>query len=381
MRLRVLWPWAAREALRRPGEMALSGLCLAATVIVLGSGLLLAGGLERTTTDLLQSAPSLVLRRVDSAGWQPMPAEALARARRVRGVTRAEARLWGTVRAGERAVTLVGGATLPSNTDVRAASRPAGTRYPSAVVGPALGLAPGDFLTLEGRVRRTFRVSAATAAEHGLIAHDLVRVAPDQARALLGLPAGASSDLALWVFHDSEMTAIRPDLAKALGFPLRITTRAESLAAARATIAKRAGVRTLVAVPLLLALALLTLATVRQQLASRRDVGLLKALGWGSRDVLALHLARALVIGLPALALGWAVAYALVFVGGAGWAGQLLLGWSGAPPQLTLDPTGALLTLLEVAGLVVAPWLAAVLLPALRSSTADPETWLRGEQP
>jgi hypothetical protein len=39
------------------------------------------------------------------------------------------------------------------------------------------------------------------------------------------------------------------------------------------------------------------------------------------------------------------------------------------------------LTLLEVTGLVLAPWLAAVTLPALRSATADPELWLRGEQP
>ena len=31
-------------------------------------------------------------------------------------------------------------------------------------------------------------------------------------------------------------------------------------------------------------------------------------------------------------------------------------------------------------GLVLAPWLAAVLLPALRSAVTDPEQWLRGEE-
>jgi hypothetical protein len=370
MRLRVLWPWAAREALRRPGEALLTGLSLAATVTVLAAGLLLAQGLERTTAQLLSDGPSLVLRRVGPAGWQPIPRGSLERARRVRGVTRAEARIWGTVRHGDRVVTVSGAAVLATK-----------ARHPAAIVGPALGLKVGDFLTLQGSARRTFRVSRVLSSGHGLVGHDVVQVGPEQARALLGLAEGASSDLALWVFHDSEMAAIRPDLARALPFSTRITTRTESLAAARATIAERAGVRTLLAVPLLLALALLTLATVRQQLASRRDVGLLKALGWGSRELLGLRLARALTIGLPALAVGWLAAYALVFVGGASWAGQLLFGWSGAAPQLTLDPSGALLTLLEVGGLIVAPWLAAVLLPALRSATADPETWLRGEQP
>jgi cell division protein FtsX len=134
-------------------------------------------------------------------------------------------------------------------------------------------------------------------------------------------------------------------------------------------------------IPALLALVLLVVAAVRIQLGSRRDVGLLKALGWTTAEIARHQLFRALVIALPATAIGWAAAYALVFVWRASWAGVLLFGWTASPPpQLTLDPAGALLTLLLVGGLVLAPWLAAVLLPTLRSAVTDPEQWLRGEE-
>lgn len=378
----VLWLWAARDALRRPGESLLTALAIASLVAVAGATLLLAEGLTRSAEQVLSSGPALVVRRVGAAGWAPMPEGALKRARAVRGVTGGEARLWGVVRVGERAVTMVGVDASTAHPGRRALGAPlVAPRAGEAIAGPALGVSAGAFLTAQGAVSRRLKVTRVLPREDGLTAHDVLLVAREDARALLGLPSGMASDLALYVYHPGEAEALRAELAAALPFTVAITTRRESSSALRARVARLAGWRSVLLVPALLALALLTLAIARVQLGGRREIGLLKALGWTSAEVLRLHVFRALVIGLPALALGWALAYGLVFVSGARWAGTLLLGWSGRAPFLVLDAGGAVLTLLEVGGVVLAPWLVAVVLPALRSVTTDPEQWLRGEQP
>jgi lipoprotein-releasing system permease protein len=374
--LASLWIWAARDALRRPGEALLSASAIAALVTVLSTALLLAQGLATTTRTVVQAGPSLVVRRVGPGGWEPMPLTALDKLRAVRGVTRARPRTWGLVRWRGQTVTVVGVSTPKGGAPVDWPAPAAG----KAIVGPGLDLLTGDFVELDGVVRRTLEVQRALPASAGLIAHDIVLVPLPDARALLGLGATSASDVALDVFHAGEARAIRPDLSAALSFPLRITTREESLGALRVRIERASGVRFALLIPALLALALLTLAATRLQLGSRRDIGLLKVLGWDSGDVLRLQVFRALVIALPATAAGWSLAYLLVFVWGARWAGTLLFGWTGPAPRLILDPTGALLTMLQVAGLVLAPWLAAVVLPALRSAVIDPEQWIHGEQ-
>jgi len=303
----------------------------------------------------------------------PTPEGALEQIKAVPGVLRAEARLWGIARVGERSLSVSAPLGGPP---------PPGLKAPQvgeALIGPALDLPLGAHFALEGARKLSLEVIGQLPERSGLVAHDLILLAPQDLQSLLGLAPGLVSDLAVWVLHESEIEAIRPDLKRALPFPVRISSIKESLGAAEAQIKRAAGLRSLLLLPALLALTLLSLAMARIQLGARREIGLLKALGWSGGEIIRLQLSRGLIIALPALALGWTAAYLLIFGSGLRWAGPLLFGWSGPPPQLLLDPSGALLTLLELGALVIAPWMAAIALPALRSVQADPEEWLRGE--
>ncbi|MEL6177329.1 MAG: FtsX-like permease family protein [Myxococcota bacterium] len=361
----TLWTWAARDLMRRPVVALLMG-CAIATFIALFGGMLMArAGLTTTTTTVLADSPHLVVRHVGAGGWAPIPPNALASVQEVRGVVRAKARLWGVVRDGKGSALTIIGHSTPSPAP--------GT----AIVGPII---PADLSTL--RLHGPAAARELHIAEHltdavGLVAHDRVFLHPDDARALLGLDTTHWSDLAIWVNHDSEMDAIRPDVTAALAFPTQITTRTEALGAARATIEAATARDAVLWAPALLALVLLTLATARAEHNARRDVALLKALGWDTAEIVQLSLLRALLIALPATAMGWGLAWWGVFGTDLSWATAWLFGWALQPaPALQLQPDGALVLLLEVTGLVLTPWLAAVLLPALRSATTDPASWL-----
>jgi hypothetical protein len=82
-------------------------------------------------------------------------------------------------------------------------------------------------------------------------------------------------------------------------------------------------------------------------------------------------------IAFPAVALGSAVACLLVFSPGVTWPGKLFFGWKASPPALFLNTGGTWLTLLQVAGVTLGPYLAAVLWPSVQGATQNPIDMLR----
>lgn len=375
----AMFVWSFRDAIRHPGETLLLTTALLSLVAWVGTVLLLNHALEGTALSVLADGPSLVVRRVSPGGWMPIPAtESVELALTVPGVVQARARVWGLVAGPQGPVTAMGLNACAAGTFMTNVPVPLPGQG-QAVVGRGVSADQGEgLLVLEGTRKMTFKVLERLYPESDVVAYDIVILHPEDARTLLGLPDGHASDLALTVFHEEEEEAILPDLARAFPWPVRITTRGETIGRYAAGLARRGGIALLMLVPAVLAVAFLVAGSVRDRLGRRREVGLLKAMGWTSSDVVRLHLMRSLAVGLPATALGMLLAYALVLWPGTSWPGVLLFGWQGEPPALRLSPSGAFLTLLEVGALAFVPWLAASVWPALRASTADPQELIQG---
>lgn len=367
--------WAVRDLFRRPGETVLLILGLGSLVALLSSVLLLTQSLETTARKILSQGPSLVVRRLGPSGWAPMPPQAAAAwAREVPGVISAVPRVWGTVASAEGPVTVIG-------TDAESGEWGQATGMApesgEVLLGPGLRSADSpDTISLSGRISRTFKVAGDLPAEAGIVVQGTVLMETAAARALLGLGPGSASDLAVRVFHDQEAEAILPDLAAAFPWPVRIITQRQAAGRYRADAARSGGLVAMAALPALTALILLVAQTLRSRFIRRSEVGLLKALGWTAGDVIRLHAVQALWICAVAGVLGASLAYGLIHWPGATWPGRLLLGWTDGPPALWLDPSGALRVLVEVAALVLLPFLAASLWPSVRAAGAAPLSFL-----
>jgi len=366
-----------RDLLRRPGEALLSGVAIALMVAMVATALLLTEGVSRTAVRLAEAGPAMVVRRLDVGGWAPIPVEeALEAARSVRGVQRPRPRVWAVFGGVEGPIVFVG-----CDDEMRADLEALGITPPGpeeAVVGHRLAEFVGVDLTLVNEDKTGFyTVVGAFAAHADLATYDLILVDADEARVLLGIPPGYASDLVLDVFHDEEADAIVPDLVAAFPWPVRIVTRSEATGIHRGVLGRRGSLATLVALPAALALLFLLAGVARDRVGRRHEVGLLKALGWTTGDIVRLHLVRALWVAVPAIAVGLAVATALVGLPDTSWPGVLLLGWqAGRGPALDLDTGGAGLVLLEVAGVVLVPWLLGSAWPVIRGATRDPSELL-----
>jgi hypothetical protein len=178
------------------------------------------------------------------------------------------------------------------------------------------------------------------------------------------------------VFHPEEAEALMPELARAFPWPVHIATRQETRKHYATAFGRRGGLAAMLYLPAVIAIILLAAGVFREQIGSRARVGLFKALGWTSRDIVVLQVTKALLVGLPAIAAGLMLAYGLVYAPSQQWVGTLLLGWQKTAPLMHLDAGHAAPIFMEVAGLLLTPYIIAVLWSSLAQAAADPQDLL-----
>jgi hypothetical protein len=363
--------WAARNVQRHAGRSMLLLACLSSLVFLTATALLFSQALDATWAGLIDQAPDLVVRRIDAGGWAPLPVdEALACANNIPGVLNPTPRLWGVAAGSNGPLTVVTStAAIPRN-------GLEGIKPPSsgqAVIGQGvIGATAGGRLELNSRESMILEVIAAFPADSGLATHDLVWLAAEDARRLLGLAPGQASDLAIHLFHREEEQAIQADLAAAFPWPVRITDRSTAARNRHMRAVRTGGIALVAAIPALLALVLIIAATAADSAGQRTHWGLLKAMGWTTADIVRLQTAQALIVGIPAVTLGLAAAYAAVFVPPVAGITAFWITGGQHLPALTLNGSGAILTMVEIAALAGLPYLATVFLTTLQGAANAP---------
>jgi hypothetical protein len=311
----------------------------------------------------------------------PLPVdEALTNARAVAGVIHPRPRIWGVVSTPTGPITIIG--LLPDGRSALADQQPL-PGDGEALAGPGVVDPDRDGrLVLQGAISRTVRIIGRLPDNTALATNDLVLLNAADARLLLGLTRNQASDLALDVFHEEETEALCAELAQAFAWPVQIVTRREAMARVLADIDRRTSFGLLVLIPAGLALVLMVLAVYFRGRHRQWEVGLFKAVGWTSADILRLQACRSLLIWLPATTAGIAVAYGLIFGPGLTWIPRMLFDWSGSAPGMNL---AGQLTGQGVAGnfilsamVVGLPFFGAGFWSAWQGVTADPGDLLEG---
>lgn len=372
LRQLYLVDYALRGLLRSGARNAAVVAVYALLVLVLASTLLLGDALRGAAAALLAEAPEVVVQRQVAGRTALVPPGRLERIAGIRGVTRAEGRLWGylydpAVEANYTVMVPRTGAPAPGMVEV----------------GPALagarGLAVGDVLAFRDAAGepRAFRVAGLLDPATALAGADLMLMSAADFRSFFAIPAGHYTDLVLAVRNPREVDTVAGKVLAALP-DSRVVTRAEMLRTYAAVFSWRQGLVWLVT--LLLLLAFLVLAWDQAAALGdreRHDIGVLKALGWGTGDVLAMKLWQGLLISATAFGLGYLGAWWHVAGLGAPLLAPVLQGWSVLYPELPLavrpEPAGVL----GLALLTVAPYVAATLVPAWRVAVTDPHQAMR----
>ena len=185
---------------------------------------------------------------------------------------------------------------------------------------------------------------------------DVVVCDEDDARALLGIPDGDAVDLAVNLANPQEARVVAKTILERI--PTARVIEKDLLARVyHLAYGRRAGFVLGASIPAILAL--LVLAWDRASGGGpdeRREIAILKAVGWSTADVLYAKLAEALLVGASATAAGLLLGYGWVFWLGAPGLRPALVGWSVLYPRAALTPAVDVAQLLGIALSVLGPF-------------------------
>lgn len=380
----ALLDYALGSLRRRRGKHVTLALGLVFASGLYAAVIFLAGSLDAEWRGTLASTPPLLVQRLEGGRPALIDAHALDGFADAPGVASVEPRVWGYlfVEALESNLTIV---ATRHDSDLAAAleSGSPPVADDEAVVGSGLvdlvGLVVGDRLAVPGAdgEPRLLRVTGVLAPETSAHTADALVVSDATARALLGVPAGRATDLAFALHNDDEAVALgNRILAEHPSF--RVIARSQLVRTYALTFDGRAGIVAGALLPVLAALLLIAWDRLTGLSGDeRREIGVLKAIGWHTADILAAKLWESGVVATFGASLGLLAAYAYVYLLGAPGMLGTLLGWSNLVPHLELAPAMSISDVLALFGLIVGPYMAASVVPAWRAAVADPDRSMR----
>ena len=351
------------------------GLLLVYTLLVFlfAAALLLGEGLRREAAVLLRDAPEVIVQRLVAGRHDLLPAAWLDTLRRIRGVGTVQGRLWGyyydpAVKANY---------TLMAAPDRRLAAD-------EILIGAALArvrqIGVGDYLSLRAATGQPLplKITGILDSPSELLSADLLLLAEAGYRQLFQLPPDVYTDAVLTVRNPREANTVAQKIALALP-DSRPISRAEILRTYDAVFNWREGLLFVVLGTLTLAFIILAWDKAAGLSAEeKREIGILKAIGWETGDILRMKLWEGTLISLTAFLAGYLLAYWQVFHGGARLFAPVLKGWAVLYPQFRLTPAVDAQQILVLLAVTVLPYIVATLIPGWRAAIADPDAVMRG---
>jgi ABC-type lipoprotein release transport system permease subunit len=309
--------------------------------------------------------------------------------REIPGVIRVHPRVWGYVFFPSLSGNLTVVAADLNDAEVKAdlASLIVDGRLPEAAGDMILGRSFSDFLGMgvgtgiglevAGRIT-SLQIVGLFSAESALYDGDVLITDAVTARSLLNLGEQEVTDLAVWISTPDEATVIAKKIAAMLP-QARILDKELMSRAYELTFNMRGGTVAAMLLPAFLAFLLLAWdrLTSLGPLA-RREVAVLKAIGWENSDILAARMWESTLLAACATAAGLLLAYVFVFLAGAPLMSSALFGWSAIYPVLNLTPAVDLMQLLSLMAWIVVPFVALSVVPAWRAAVVPAGEAVRG---
>lgn len=345
-------------------------------IFVLASVILLGSALRHEAAQVFQGAPDVIAQGLRMGRHDLSHAADVDKLRGLRGAPRVEGRLWGYLYDTAAAANYT--LQVPSNHEPQyalqdgeviigegvARLRKLRVGRPLYLVSPA-----GPFLNL--------KVKAILPDASALVSSDLVLLSEPDFRRFFQLSSDEYTDIAVFVRNPKEITKV----SEKVGITLRqhrVITKADVLRTYEAVFSWREGLLLALFSGAVLAFGILAFDKASGLSAQeKRDIGILKAIGWDTGDIVRMKLWEATLMSLTAFLAGFVLAYVHVFFFSAPLIETVLKGWATLYPHVMLTPHIDGLQMGTLAMLTVLPYLAAIVVPVWRSACADPDAVMR----
>ena len=357
---------------RRKGKNAALVVVYTAVVFVLASVMLFTHALRREAAIVLRDAPEIVLQRMVAGRHDLMPVSYAAVVAKITGVGTVKPRLWGYYydqffRAN---YTLL----VPDDFKYGEGDIVIGEGVSRAAVTAEENIMP--FLGSDGKLM-SFRVKEILPSESELVSSDLILMGEADFRSFFSLPKGFVTDLAVSVANPQEVLTVATKIRQQLP-DTRPIVREEIVRTYDAIFDWRSGIMLVVFSGALLAFIIFAWDKASGLSAEeKREIGILKATGWETSDVILMKSWEGMVISFTAFTAGLILAYIHVFFGSAALFEPVMKGWAVLYPEFRIVPFINFYQIATLFFLTVVPYTTATVVPSWRAATIDPDAVMR----
>ena len=367
-------------------------LVFAAVIFLLASFQMVTQALTDKASQVLSYTPEITLQKMSAGRQEAIPLAYRDRLAGIFGIRRVVPRIWGyyfdEVRLANYTVMGMDVREMPEgdrlDTALAKGTIPGPEEQGRVVVGQsivkALNLDERNTFSLfrPDLSLKTFTVSGAFSRDTDIMTNDLIVMSLADARDLYEIPAGLVTDLCVYVANPKEIGTIARKISATLP-GVRVLTRPQIQKTYQVVFGWRSGFGSIC---LLAALAsFVILAWDKASGLSpeeRREISILKVLGWETSDILAVRFWESVIVSGLACIVGMTAAYIHVVYFAAFLFRPVLMGWSVLRPDLHLVPRMAVGNILLILAFTVVPYLAATVIPAWRSATVPADSALGG---
>ena len=364
----------------------------AGVIFLVASFQMVTQALTETASQVLRSAPEITLQRMSAGRQVDVPEEYARKLSKIFGIRDVVPRIWGyyfdEVNGANYTVLGIEPDRMPLGEKLHI-SLAEGSMFNSETRGNVvLGRSVYSLLQEKGSSllsmfrpdlsQATFRVSGIFNSDTDILTNDLIVMHIEDARDLFQIAPGMATDYCIYVVNQAEVNNIAKKIANVLP-DTRVLTRSQISKTYQVVFGWRSG---FASVCLLAALtAFVIFAWDKASGLSpeeRREISILKILGWETADILAVRFWEGFLVSGLAFILGCTLAYVHVVFFEASMFRPVLVGWSVIYPSFQLAPKILVENFLLIFCLSVLPYLAATVIPAWRSASVPADSALSG---
>ncbi len=372
-----------KEKRRYAGIVIISSLL----IFLLSSVLFISSSIKQTLNYTLKAQPDFIVQNIKGGKVAPINSNMVNKILNIYGVEKVTKRVYGRYFFDDKYSTLIVGVdfldeqsnknleTLISSTDLKQF-----LSKEQMIIGQGvknylkthyynLGY---NFLTPDGQMKN-IKIFKTLSSKSAIISNDETIMPLKSAQKVLGLKENEITDIALNVPNDSEWQTVKAKL-QSLNFNIRVISKKDMQKAYESLFNYKGG--------LFLVLFLIVIATfslllyLRYTLAAsleRKEIAILRAVGWSIKDVLKLKFLENIFLVIFAFILGSSLAYIFVFILNAPLLKNIFLGGSNLTNFAKFTPVVDYGVLSTIFIIFTVAFLSSVLIPVWKIAVTEPK--------